>query len=176
MASPQKLLVQVEQVGEGEESITLTPPPLPQWPARGGADATTGTEGIGAMDGIGGRDNGQHGGHGNNRWYMYRKYRWGRGTGELSAVDTGLTAGHLLAVKNWFQHVADTTLQHVESLLPLPRDSACHPLQATQIGHSSHPCLTPTFSSLEPTWWLYIFMFVYCHVLSSALLCWHSSS
>ena len=25
------------------------------------------------------------------------------GVGELSAVDTGLTAGHLLAVKNWFQ-------------------------------------------------------------------------
>jgi len=102
-ASPQKLLVQVEQVGEGEESITLAPPPLPQWPARGGADATTGTEGVGATDGTGGRDNGRHGGHGNNRWYMYRKYRWGRGTGELSAVNTGLAAGHLLAVKNWFQ-------------------------------------------------------------------------
>ena len=72
--------------------------------STGRADATTGTEGIGAMDGIGGRDNGQHGGHGNNRWYMYRKYRWGRGTSELSAVDTGLAAGHLLAVKNWFQH------------------------------------------------------------------------
>jgi len=36
MASPQKLLVQVEQVGEGEESIMLAPAPLPQWPAQAG--------------------------------------------------------------------------------------------------------------------------------------------